>query len=128
MEKQRTMNKKLVGLDGENLACSYLRRKGYKIITRNYRCRIGEIDIVARHKKTLIFCEVKTRNNKDFGEPFEAVTKFKQDRLRRLAECYLRSVHYDQKFPKDFNFRFDVISIIFGQNNDSEITHLENAF
>jgi len=122
------MNRKSFGADGEDLACDYLRDKRYKIISRNYRCRIGEIDIIALRRKTLVFCEVKARNNRQFGEPFEAVTKHKQKRLRRLAESYLQSTQNDRNIPQDLDYRFDVISIVFNQSNGFEITHLENAF
>ena len=122
------MNRKSFGTDGEDLACAYLRDKKYKIISRNYRCRIGEIDIIALRRKVLVFCEVKARNNREFGEPFEAVTKHKQKRLRRLAESYLQSTQNDRNIPQDLDYRFDVISIVFNQSNGFEITHLENAF
>ena len=122
------MNRKSFGTDGEDLACDYLRGKKYKIISRNYRCRIGEIDIIALRRKTLVFCEVKARNNREFGEPFEAVTRHKQKRLRRLAESYLQSTHNDRNIPQDLDYRFDVISIVFNQSNEFEIIHLENAF
>lgn len=57
---QHSRNRKKLGQDGETLACDYLKRKGYKIITRNFRCRNGEIDIIAQDKETIVFCEVKT--------------------------------------------------------------------
>ncbi|MBI4743567.1 MAG: YraN family protein [Actinobacteria bacterium] len=114
-----------LGLDGEKIAALYLRKKKYKIINQNYRCRLGEIDIVAFFNNTVIFCEVKTRRNKEFGEPFESVTKTKQNRLRRLAEYYI----LNNKNLKDSNFRFDVVSILVNEKNKpSEIFHIENAF
>lgn len=128
MKKRHVLNRKSLGQDGETLACNYLRKKGYKIIARNYRCKIGEIDIIARHKRTLIFCEVKTRNSREFGEPFEAVNKPKQDRLRYLAQSYLQSKYYDRDFHKNLDYRFDVVSIILEPDTHSGITHLENAF
>ncbi len=126
--EQRGMNRKAFGAGGEDVACDHLRGKRYKIISRNYRCWIGEVDIVALRGKTLVFCEVKARNNREFGEPFEAVTKHKQKRLRRLAESYLQSTQNDSSIPRDLDYRFDVISIVFNQNNEFELVHLENAF
>jgi putative endonuclease len=114
-----------LGLDGEMVAASYLKKKKYKIIDQNYRCRLGEIDIVAFLNNTMIFCEVKTRQNKKFGEPFESVTKTKQNRLRRLAEYYI----LNNKSLKDLSFRFDVISILMNEKGKpAEIFHIENAF
>ena len=113
-----------IGASGEIFASSYLCKKGYKIVAQNYRCRLGEIDIIARKENVLIFCEVKTRQDKKFGEPFEAVTVYKQSRLRRLAE------HYLLRHPSNNSvFRFDVISILFGcDGKTKEILHIENAF
>lgn len=111
-----------LGDSGEGLACSYLRKRGYRVIDRNYRCRLGEIDIIARRGDTLIFCEVKTRLNREFGEPFEAVTLGKQNRLRRLAQFYLVSHPNDAS-----NFRFDVLSILLADEKP-KILHIENAF
>lgn len=111
-----------LGNKGEKLACRYLRRKGYKILENNYRCNIGEIDIVARKDECLVFVEVKTRSNKEFGEPFEAVTSYKQERLRRLAESYIVS-----KPKNKLNSRFDVISLLFNGEKFT-INHIENAF
>ena len=122
------MDRKRLGQDGEILACGYLKRKGYNIITRNFRCRNGEIDIIARDKETIVFCEVKARRNRKFGEPFEAVDKYKQVRLRRLAKGYLQRTKKEEKSIQDYNYRFDVVSIVFSQDRNHSITHLENAF
>ena len=111
-----------LGNKGEKLACRYLRRKGYNISLCNYRCKIGEIDIIAQKGEYLIFVEVKTRLNKEFGEPFEAVTNYKQERLRRLAENYIVNNQAHK-----LNYRFDVISILF-EKEKPVIKHIENAF
>lgn len=114
-----------LGLDGESIAALYLKKKKYKIVDQNYRCRLGEIDIVAFFNNTMIFCEVKTRRHKEFGEPFESITKTKQNRLRRLAEYYILS----NKDLKNLNFRFDVVSILMNKKGKpSEVFHIENAF
>lgn len=111
------------GLLGEQLASRYLRRKGFKILEKNFSTRIGEIDIIAMRQNLLVFCEVKTRLNKEFGEPFEAVTLYKQNRLRRLAEYYLLK---HQKYFEEI--RFDVISILLEEGDLMKIEHIENAF
>jgi putative endonuclease len=120
------MDNKKVGQDGEALACSYLERKGYQIIARNFRLRNGEIDIIARRKQTVVFCEVKARNSREFGEPFEAVTRFKQERLKRLALGYLQKAESHKVPIEEFDYRFDIVSIVFGLK--PEIIHIENAF
>jgi putative endonuclease len=113
------------GVSGEEEAARYLKRKGYRILSRNYRCRLGEIDLVVLRRGTLVFCEVKARNDKAFGEPFEAVSEYKQERLRRLAEIYL----LENKQERASNYRFDVISILFANGGDiEELIHIENAF
>lgn len=112
------------GFLGENLAARYLQRKGFKILDKNFLSRIGEIDLIASRKDLLVFCEVKTRLNKEFGEPFEAVTTYKQERLRRLAECYLQKNQYC--FGE---VRFDVISILLADGGTrAQIDHIKNAF
>ncbi len=111
-----------LGNKGEKLACRYLRRKGYNILQRNYRYKIGEIDIIAQKGEFLIFIEVKTRLNREFGEPFEAVTHYKQERLRRLAESYI----VDNQ-EHELDYRFDVISILY-EKKKPIIKHIENAF
>lgn len=113
-----------LGKTGEDLAAHYLRRKGYYIIEQNYRTKIGEIDIVARHKKTLIFCEVKTRMGKLYGHPIEAVTVSKQKRIKKLAEMYLARLKDFRKFE---SIRFDVICIL-AEGRTPKIEHIENAF
>ncbi len=81
--------------------------RGYEIVARNWRSRQGEIDLIARQGGTLVFCEVKTRSSGVFGEPFEAVTRAKQLRLRRLAAEWLRSAPRTGRYE----LRFDVASV-----------------
>jgi putative endonuclease len=107
---------------GESIAVDYLLRKSFKILARNYRLRFGEIDIVAKKGKTLIFCEVKTRESGEFGEPFEAVTQGKRERLKKLAEGYLLA-----EKPDFEEIRFDVVSIFINEGSIF-VNHLENAF
>ncbi len=111
----------LIGSKGEDLAVKFLEGKGYRIISRNYKTPIGEIDIIAEDKGTLVFVEVKTRSGNSFGYPFEAVNTKKQHKLKNLALLYLK------KKKIDCAVRFDVlsISIVKGKN---EIEHIKDAF
>jgi putative endonuclease len=100
-----------VGVSGETAACGELERRGYEILARRYRTRMGEIDIVARDGRTLVFVEVKTRSSAAFGSPVEAVTPRKCARVRRMASDYLwRSRQLDEPC------RFDVVAVTIGAN------------
>lgn len=111
------------GKEGEEIALTYIRGKGYKILEQNFKCKIGEIDIVSIDKNTLVFIEVKLRKTADFGYPMEAVTRKKQDKIRQVASYYLSYRDYSR-----YSIRFDVISIIKKPGGNPEITHLENCF
>ena len=101
------MNQKQIeGKMGEDEASTYLEKQGYNIICRNFRCIQGEIDIIAREKEYLVFIEVKTRANINFGEPKEAVDRNKQKHIYKAAEYYL------YKHKKEENYvRIDVIEV-----------------
>lgn len=118
-------SKKLAGQWGEDCACEYLRRKGYHVIGRNYACRFGEIDIIARKRGYLAFVEVKLRRSDRFAEAREYVDRFKQDRLRCAASLWLA------ENETTLQPRFDVIEV-YGETGaayDSlKIRHYENAF
>ena len=77
-----------LGHEGEDMAVGYLKDKGFTILCRNYKTPLGEADIIARDRETIVFIEVKARSNAGFGEPFEAVDGRKQERLRRIALWY----------------------------------------
>lgn len=111
-----------LGKSGEDLAARYLIQKNYQIIERNFRSKLGEIDIIARQGKTLIFCEVKTRLSSSYGHPFEAVTTNKQNKIRKVAELYL--VKAKNTLHNYDSIRFDVISVTAAVN----VEHIENAF
>jgi putative endonuclease len=113
---------KTLGSEGEDLAIQYLRRKGYRIISRNYKNHIGEIDIIAQDGETVVFIEVKTRANDSFGFPFESVHRRKRQKLRNLALLYLK------KAGEEIPVRFDVLSITCTENGDMEIDHIQDAF
>lgn len=115
------MNNVNFGKKGEQIATQYLKNKGYKIINKNYTTKIGEMDIIAKDKDTIAFVEVKTRKDKSYGHPKEAVNYFKQKKYSQLAMQYIKSNNL-------FNTkcRFDVIEIL--DQNTQELNHIINAF
>ena len=111
-------NKQVYGLTGEELAYKYLKKHGYKILERNYRCPIGELDMIAMHNGELVFVEVKSRNSLAYGRPCEAVDWAKQQKIQRLAEYY---INYKRWF--NLNVRFDVVEVL-----GDEINLIQNAW
>ena len=118
----RSPRRDLLGDRGENLAARHLRNKGYTIITRNFRCDLGEIDIVARDGKTLVFVEVKTRQSDD-PSPETQVDAAKQHQLTRAARFYL--TRYGVPPPPA---RFDVVAIVWPAGQPPQIRHARGAF
>ncbi len=116
-------NKRQFGGEGEDIACNYLEKEGYKILKRNWYFGHGEIDIIAEKNKMLVFVEVKLRKTLEYGAPELAVTKKKQQQLKRMAEAYL----YINEIS-DTDCRIDVISIFKPDKDHPEINHIENAF
>lgn len=112
---------KPIGTEGEDIAAGYLKSKGYNILQRNYKTPYGEADIVAKDNDTVVFVEVKTRKNKSFGQPFEAVDFRKQERLKRIALFFLKNSKSQLKI------RFDVMSIT-TQDGTYQIEHIREAF
>ena len=113
----------MLGRTGEEIAAAYLQQAGYRVLARNYRQKCGEIDIIAEDNGTLVFVEVKTRNNTSFGTPFAAVTVKKQKQIGRVAQDYLaRHELFDRPA------RFDVVSILLDGNRPPAIELLANAF
>ncbi len=115
----------IAGAWGEEQAAKYLRRKGFRLLAMGYRCRFGEIDIIASNRKYLVFVEVKTRKNDRFAQALEFVDARKQNRLRSTAQFYLES------YPTDLQPRFDVIEIYAPDGIETvspQIRHLEDAF
>lgn len=118
-------SRKELGAWGEEKASQYLRRKGYKILDRNYSCRFGEIDVIASFQGFVVFAEVKLRKNADFAEAREFVTSAKQRRILTSAQLWL-ATHRCELQP-----RFDVVEIYAPDGMDSRtvrIIHLEDAF
>ncbi len=104
------MDRMKLGKIGENMAAEILRNKGYDILRRNYRCRCGEIDIIAERHGELCFVEVKTRQGFDFGRPCEAVTDEKKRHIRRTAREYIGELKEKGYFPRRVDFQ--VIEIV----------------
>lgn len=111
-----------LGRDGEAAAARHYLDSGFEIVECNYRCPVGEIDVIARRGRLIVFCEVKTRRTDRFGAPSEAVNHVKQARLRRLAAHWMR-----ERRPGSVEVRFDVVSVIVGPAGP-QITHLPDAF
>lgn len=119
------MDSRSIGAAGEVMAARFLREKGYTILSANYRCRFGEIDIIACNKQYIAFVEVKTRGDKALCQPGEAVTLAKQKRIIKTACLFL------QTYPSALQPRFDVVEIIADGSDSlhcSSIKHIENAY
>ena len=112
-----------LGSHGERIAAAYLTDAGLRVLDRNWRCREGELDIVAREGEALVFCEVKTRRGVGFGHPVEAVTPAKQRRLRTLAHRWLAA--HAEHAPE---LRFDVVGVLIRASRPALVTHLRAAF
>lgn len=113
-----------VGRKGEEKACEFLLDNSFRIIEKNYRCRLGEIDIIGWDGDDLVFVEVRARSSVSFASPEETVGLRKQQKIRRLAAHYLA-----RKFGREVNCRFDVVAIIFDrEGNDLRINHYKGAF
>jgi putative endonuclease len=119
--------KDAVGRFGEQVAVRYLLDAGLVVLTRNWRCPAGELDIVAREGDVLVICEVKTRSSADFGRPAEAVTSSKASRLRRLAACYLDAQRQGGAGRFWPHIRFDVVSVLRSDAGAAEVEHLRNV-
>jgi len=112
----------LTGAAGEDVAVSYLQKAGYRILQRNYRTRIGEIDVIAREGDTLVFVEVKTRSGRGFGLPQAAVDYKKQSKITRVALTYL-----SQKKEMEMHCRFDIVAV-WKQIAGFQVELIRNAF
>lgn len=113
------MTEPLNGAQAENLACAHLESSGLELVTRNYRCPQGEIDLVMNDGETLVFVEVRYRNSTAFGSPAETIDRRKQERLRAAAS------HYLMKHAIDRACRFDVVAL---SGRQARIEWLRDAF
>ena len=112
-----------LGARGETVAARYLRRCGHRIINRNYRCALGEIDLITTDGDTIVFVEVKTRSDDTHADPQESIGAAKRSRLERAAKHFLTSHR-----TGDFSCRFDVVSIVWRPGESPKIDHLPDAF
>jgi putative endonuclease len=114
--------KLLLGQEGERLAERYLQKKGYKLVERNYRCAVGELDLIVLDRRVVVFVEVKTRTSHGFGSPLEAVEFRKQRKMIQAAQFFLSAKGLQQR-----EARFDVIGISW-TGREPVVEHIENAF
>lgn len=119
----QTQSRTVFGHLGELLAAERLRREGYVILERNYRCSLGEIDLVAREENVLVFVEVRTRSSEGFGSPLESVDFAKQRKLRDVARHYLR-----ERRPYYQDVRFDVVGIVLKEGEEAQVEIVPHAF
>lgn len=110
------------GKESEAIAVKHLRKNGYRILEKNYRTKLGEIDIIAKDGRTLVFVEVKARKNRHYGNPKAAVTFKKQYKISKTALCYLKSTR-----QTNAKARFDVVTIYL-QDSNPEVEIIKNAF
>ena len=116
---------KVIGTLGEDVAAAFLEKRRYRILERNFRCKGGEVDIIARDPgdESLVFIEVKARRDLSYGVPQLAVTPFKQRQVSKAALTWL-----SKKRLHDRNARFDVIAILLADDGPHKIEHIVNAF
>ena len=113
----------LTGRRGERVACRFLLKEGFDILARRFRGRSGEVDLIAFEGETLVFVEVKTRQSREYGSPWEFVDWEKQQRFRRTAEEFIARHDLGQ-----FSYRFDIVSVIAPAGEVEEITLYRDAF
>ncbi len=112
----------IVGKEGERAAEIYLKKKGYRIVERNYRCAVGELDLIALDGKVIVFVEVKTRSGDRFGSPLESVPRYKQRKMIQTALFFMSQHRLHER-----QARFDVVGISRGGKKPL-IQHIQNAF
>lgn len=118
---QRRIN---TGKQGEGLAQEYLRQHAYMIIQKNFRCKAGEIDIIAKDREVVVFIEVRTQTSNLYGPAYNTVTRSKQKQVRRVALYYI-----SQHNLVNTQFRFDVIGITLNPDTgEHHLDHIQNAF
>lgn len=118
-------NTKYIGTQGENIATNFLIKQGYYIFDRNFRCKQGEIDIIAIDKidkNELVFVEVKTRNQEEYGSPADSIDENKIKHLYKAAEYFLMINKLENSF-----IRFDIIEIYEKSNGKIQLNHIKNA-
>ncbi len=117
-------NHELLGVWGEKKSERFLKQKGFRLLTRNFRCKTGEIDLIfVDTEGALVFVEVKTRADEDFETAESAVTQAKRTRMSKAARYFLSTNNI-----KDRPSRFDVVTVVLGKTGPAQITHYQNAF
>jgi putative endonuclease len=111
-----------LGRRGEDAALDQYRRRGFELVARNWRCRVGELDLVVRRGGLVVFCEVKARRSSSFGGPFDAVDHRKQRKLRSVAHAFLALGH------EPTAVRFDVASVTVDRSGHPQVHLFEDAF
>ncbi len=111
------------GREGESAAIAFLKKKGYRILEKNFRSKVGEIDIIAEQAGVIVFIEVKARSDHEFGHPFDALTPTKQKKIVQTAQSFLA-----RKRIVDKPMRFDVVALTSDPHGSWKIELLENAF
>lgn len=119
MDTSYKINTRRIGTAHERQAETFLKEKGYRIVARNYRCRSGEIDLIARDGECLVFVEVRYRTDTGKGHPLETVDMRKQRRISRVSDVY----RYQNHVGMDTSVRYDVVAVL-----GEELVHVENAF
>ena len=114
--------RQIFGRQGEEIAERFLRKKGYAVVQRNYRCPAGEVDLIVLDRRVIVFVEVKTRSGDRFGTPLEAVEARKQQKMMRAAQFFLTQKGLHQR-----DARFDVVGISW-PGGKPIVEHIENAF
>jgi putative endonuclease len=114
--------KKEIGQKGENLAVDYLQNAGYTVLERNYRCKLGEIDIIARDNDTLVFIEVRSRSSLAFGLPQESINRRKRHQISKVALEYMI-----RRKLKNIPARFDVVAVSF-EGRKEKVDLIKDAF
>ncbi len=112
-----------LGARGEALGWNFLQKQGYAILEKNYRTRFGEIDVIAEKEGVIVFLEVKTRRDTQFGLPQEAVDWKKRQKLGRVAEAFLQKKRLENR-----EARFDILSVLWDGTREPEFSILEDAF
>lgn len=114
---------KSLGARGEEIAVAYLKGQKFAIVERNFRCKAGEVDVIARDGKSLVFVEVKTRRSEAYGPPQASVTPFKQRQISKAALTWLA-----KNGKQEASARFDVVAIVLRDHAVPQIEHIRNAF
>jgi putative endonuclease len=117
------MDRKRLGNKGELLACGFIRNKGLQIVERNFKCRAGEIDIIAKDDNYIVIIEVRSATDCSFHDPLDSFTPLKIRRLKRLALIWL-----DYHNKQDAFIRFDIITVVFNVRNNINIKYIKDAF